>query len=141
MKTIIETATSAGKFTTLLAALKAAGLNDSLNAAGPFTVFAPTDEAFKRLAPGSVDSLLKDVPKLKKILTYHVVPGNIAAKDVKAGEVRTLEGSPISVTVKDGHVAVNGARVTQADVVATNGVIHVIDTVLMPKSAGLPAAA
>lgn len=141
MKTIIETATEAGKFTTLLAALKAAGLNDSLNAAGPFTVFAPNDEAFKRLAPGSVDSLLKDLPKLKTILSYHVVPGKILAKDVHPGDVKTLEGSNVVAAVANGSVTVNGAKVVQADIAATNGIIHVIDTVLMPKSAGLSAAA
>jgi len=141
MKTIIETATEAGKFTTLLAALKAAGLNDSLNAPGPFTVFAPNDEAFKRLAPGSVDGLLKDLPKLKTILSYHVVPGRIVAKDVRAGDIKTLEGSAIVAAVADGCVTMNGAKVVQADIAATNGIIHVIDTVLMPKSAALSAAA
>ena len=141
MKTIIETATEAGKFTTLLAALKAAGLNDSLNAAGPFTVFAPTDEAFKRLAPGSLDGLLKDVPSLRKILSYHVVPSRIAAKDVRPGDIKTLEGSALVAAAAAGGVTVNGARVVQADIADTNGIIHVIDNVLMPKSVALPVAA
>ena len=102
MKTIIDTATDAGKFTTLLNALKAAALTETLRGAGPYTVFAPTDEAFKHLAPGALNALLKDTKKLKAILTYHVVPGRVAAKDVKAGDIKTLEGTPLMADGKGG---------------------------------------
>jgi uncharacterized surface protein with fasciclin (FAS1) repeats len=141
MKTILETAAAAGKFATLLSAIKAAGLTDSLNGKGPFTVFAPTDEAFQRLGAGSIESLLKDAPKLKKILSYHVVPGAINAKDVRPGDIKSLEGSAIVAAVADGRVTLNNVHVVQADIAASNGVIHVIDGVLMPKSVTLAAAA
>ena len=146
MKTIIDTATDAGKFTTLLNALKAASLTEMLRGAGPYTVFAPTDEAFKHLAPGALNALLKDTKKLKTILTYHVVPGRVAAKDVKAGDIKTLEGTPLMATV-DGakvtvaKVTVNDAKVVQADIAASNGVIHAIDAVVIPKVTMLAAAA
>jgi len=141
MKTIIDTATDAGKFTTLLNALKAAALTETLRGAGPYTVFAPTDEAFKQLAPGALNSLLKDTKKLKAILTYHVVSGTLAANDVKAGDIKTLEGTPL-LAVRDGdRVTVNGAKVVQADIAASNGVIHAIDAVIMPKGWMLAAAA
>ena len=106
MKTIIDTATDAGKFTTLLNALKAASLTEMLRGAGPYTVFAPTDEAFKHLAPGALNALLKDTKKLKTILTYHVVPGRVAAKDVKAGDIKTLEGTPLMATLDGAKVTV-----------------------------------
>jgi uncharacterized surface protein with fasciclin (FAS1) repeats len=141
MKNLIETATAAGNFSTLLAAVKAAGLTETLSGTAQFTVFAPTDAAFKKLPAGTVDSLLKDVPTLKSILKYHVASGKITAKEIKPGDVKTLEGTAIVAAVHGTEVTVNGAKVTGADVLATNGVIHVIDTVLMPKSAKLAAAA
>jgi uncharacterized surface protein with fasciclin (FAS1) repeats len=141
MKTIIDTATDAGKFTTLLNALKAAALTETLRGAGPYTVFAPTDEAFKQLAPGALNPLLKDTKKLKAILTYHVVSGTVAANDVKAGEIKTLEGTPLLAARDGDKVTVNGAKVVQADISASNGVIHAIDAVIMPKGWTLAAAA
>jgi uncharacterized surface protein with fasciclin (FAS1) repeats len=141
MKTLIETAVEAGNFTTLLAALKAAALTDTLGTAGPFTVFAPTDEAFKKLPAGTVDSLLKDAKKLKAILTYHVVSGAAMAKDVKSGDIKSLEGTMLHANVTGHDVTINGAKVVKADIAASNGVIHVIDTVLMPKLASLAAVA
>lgn len=141
MKTIIDTAADAGKFTTLLAAISAASLTDTLRAPGPHTVFAPTDEAFKRLPTGTVEALLKDTQKLKSLLTYHVVAGAIAAKDIRLGEIKTVEGTPLAATLQGNSVSVNGAKVVQADIAASNGVIHAIDAVIMPKSMTLAAAA
>jgi uncharacterized surface protein with fasciclin (FAS1) repeats len=134
---IVETAVAAGQFKTLAAALEAAGLIDALTGEGPFTVFAPTDEAFAKLPAGTVESLLKpeNKEKLKSILLYHVVPGNVAAKQVmklNGRTVKTLEGGSIKVSTMHG-VTVDDARVTKTDIQASNGVIHVIDTVLMPK--------
>jgi uncharacterized surface protein with fasciclin (FAS1) repeats len=131
---IVDTAISAGNFTTLVTAVKAAGLAGTLKGAGPFTVFAPTDEAFAKLPPGTVDALLKDPEKLKSILLYHVVPGKVlAAQVVKMKSARTVEGSPVKIHVSGGKVMVNNANVIKTDIVCDNGVIHVIDTVLMPK--------
>ena len=141
MKTIIDTATDAGKFTTLLNALKAAGFTQTLRGTDPYTVFAPTDEAFKRLAPGALNALLKDTKKLKAVLSYHIVSGTVAANDVKAGDIKTLEGTPLLAALVDGKVTVNGAKVVQADIDASNGVIHAIDAVIMPKGVMLAAAA
>lgn len=134
---IVDTAVSAGQFKTLAAALEAAGLIDALKGEGPFTVFAPTDEAFAKLPAGTVESLLKpeNKEKLKSILLYHVVQGNVPASEVlklNGRSVKTLEGSSIKVATKHG-VMVDGAKVVQTDVKASNGVIHVIDTVLIPK--------
>ncbi len=132
MADIVDTAVSAGSFTTLVAAVKAAGLVDTLKGAGPFTVFAPTDEAFAKLPAGTVDALLKDIPKLKKILTYHVVSGKVMAADVvKLKTAATVEGSEVKIDAANG-VKINDATVTTADVAADNGVIHIIDTVLLP---------
>jgi len=141
MKTIIDTATDAGKFTTLLNALKAAGFTQTLRGTDPYTVFAPTDEAFKRLAPGALNALLKDTKKLKAVLSYHIVSGTLAANDVKAGDIKTLEGTPLLAVLVDGKVTVNGAKIVQADIDASNGVIHAIDAVIMPKGVMLAAAA
>ena len=141
MKTIIDTATDAGKFTTLLNALKAAGFTQTLRGTDPYTVFAPTDEAFKRLAPGALNALLKDTKKLKAVLSYHIVSGTLAANEVKAGDIKTLEGTPLLAALVDGKVTVNGAKVVQADIDASNGVIHAIDAVIMPKGVMLAAAA
>ena len=134
---IVETAVAAGQFKTLAAALEAGGLVDALTGEGPFTVFAPTDEAFAKLPAGTVESLLKpeNKEKLKAILLYHVVSGNVTAKQVlklNGRTVKTLEGGTIKVNTKHG-VTVDAARVTKTDIQASNGVIHVIDTVLMPK--------
>lgn len=132
MADIVDTAVAAGSFSTLVAAVKAAGLVETLKGAGPFTVFAPTDEAFAKLPAGTVDALLKDVPKLKKILTYHVVSGKVMAADVvKLKSAKTVEGSEVKIDASSG-VKVNNATVITPDVAADNGVIHIIDTVLMP---------
>jgi uncharacterized surface protein with fasciclin (FAS1) repeats len=134
-KTIVDVAVEAGTFTTLVAALKAADLVTALQGTGPFTVFAPTDAAFAKLPPGTVDALLKDPKKLAAILTYHVIPGNVSAADVmKAGEVKpkTLNGAALDIKVNGGKVHVNNATVTTADVHASNGTIHIIDTVVLP---------
>jgi uncharacterized surface protein with fasciclin (FAS1) repeats len=131
---IIETATSAGSFTTLAKALQAAGLVETLKGPGPFTVFAPTDEAFAKLPAGTLDALLKDKKKLTGILTYHVVPGTVTAAQVAAlTSAPTVNGKELSIAAADGKVTVGKATVTQADLAATNGVIHVIDTVLLPE--------
>ncbi|KAM3100922.1 fasciclin domain-containing protein [Phormidesmis sp. 146-12] len=132
MSDIVDTAIGAGSFGTLVAAVKAAGLVDTLKGAGPFTVFAPTDEAFAKLPAGTVDSLLKDIPKLTQILTYHVVSGKVMAADVvKLKSATTVQGSDVKIDASSG-VKVNDATVTTPDVAADNGVIHVIDTVLIP---------
>ncbi len=135
-KDIVDTAVSAGKFGTLAAALKAAGLVDALKGEGPFTVFAPTDEAFAKLPKGTVDSLLKpeNKAKLTAILTYHVVQGRFVAGDVaKLTNAATLNGQRVDISAKGGKVMIDGAIVTAPDVTASNGVIHVIDTVLIPS--------
>jgi uncharacterized surface protein with fasciclin (FAS1) repeats len=131
-KDIVETAVAAGSFKTLATALTAAGLIDTLKGKGPFTVFAPTDEAFAKIPKADLDALLADKAKLSAVLTYHVVPGKVMAKDVKAGKVKTVQGSEITVTTAGG-VMVDKAKVVKTDIVADNGVIHVIDSVIMPK--------
>ena len=133
MADIVDTAVKAGDFGTLVSAIKAAGLVDTLKGKGPFTVFAPTDEAFAKLPEGTVDGLLKDIPKLKQILTYHVVSGKVMAADVtKLKSATTVEGSDVKIDSSKG-VKVNESNVTTPDVSADNGVIHIIDTVLMPQ--------
>jgi len=132
---IVETAV-AGNFNTLVAAVKAAGLVDTLKGPGPFTVFAPTDEAFAKLPPGTLESLLKpeNKAKLQSILTYHVVAGNVLAKDVvKLHSAKTMEGQNIAIKTMNGRVMVDNANVTKTDIVTSNGVIHVIDSVLLLK--------
>jgi uncharacterized surface protein with fasciclin (FAS1) repeats len=131
-KDIVDTAVAAGSFKTLAAALQAAGLVDTLKGKGPFTVFAPTDEAFAKIPKADLDALLKDKAKLTAVLTYHVVSGKVMAKDVKAGKVKSVQGSELSLGTTGG-VTVDGAKVTKADIVADNGVIHVIDSVVLPK--------
>jgi len=134
-KDIVETAVDAGKFKTLAAALRAADLVDTLKGRGPFTVFAPTDEAFAKLPAGTVDNLLKPENKdqLVAILTYHVVPGKVMAADViKLKEAKTVNGKMLDIETKGDAVMVNDAKVTATDVAASNGVIHVIDTVILP---------
>ena len=129
---IVETAVGAGSFKTLATALGAAGLVDTLKGKGPFTVFAPTDEAFAKIPKADLEALLKDKAKLKSVLTYHVVAGKVMAADVKAGKVKTVQGSELTVSTSSG-VMVDNAKVIKTDIVADNGVIHVIDTVIMPK--------
>ncbi|MCW8983855.1 MAG: fasciclin domain-containing protein [Thermoanaerobaculales bacterium] len=132
---IVGVASSAGSFNTLLAAAKAAGLVDTLQSEGPFTVFAPTDEAFAKLPAGTVENLLANPDQLKQILLYHVVPGKVTASDVVSlSSATTAQGSDIAIAVKGDTVMINNARVTQADVMASNGVIHVIDTVIVPSA-------
>jgi uncharacterized surface protein with fasciclin (FAS1) repeats len=129
---VVDTAVAAGNFKTLATALKEAGLVDTLKGKGPFTVFAPTDEAFAKIPKADLDALLKDKAKLTSVLTYHVVPGKVMAKDVKAGKVKTVQGSELTVATSGG-VMVDSAKVTKTDIAADNGVIHVIDSVIMPK--------
>jgi uncharacterized surface protein with fasciclin (FAS1) repeats len=133
--TIVDVASGAGTFKTLVAAVKAAGLADTLSGKGPFTVFAPTDAAFAKLPAGTVDSLLKpeNKKKLQSILLYHVVAGKVLSTDLKAGPLKTVEGGDLTVDLSGGTVKINDATVTKADIPASNGVIHVIDTVLLPK--------
>jgi uncharacterized surface protein with fasciclin (FAS1) repeats len=130
---IVISAIDAGNFKTLVTALKAADLVDTLKGPGPFTVFAPTDEAFAKISKAKLDALLKDKAQLTKVLTYHVVAGKVMAMDVKPGKVKTLEGESITITDKNGVLKVNNAKILKTDIVADNGVIHAIDTVLMPK--------
>jgi uncharacterized surface protein with fasciclin (FAS1) repeats len=131
-KDIVDTAVGAGSFKTLAAALTAAGLVDTLKGKGPFTVFAPTDEAFAKISKADLDALLKDKAKLTSILTYHVVSGKVMAADVKAGKVKTVQGSELTISTSYG-VKVDNANVVKTDITADNGVIHVIDSVVMPK--------
>ena len=131
-KDIVDTAVAAGQFNTLAAALKAAGLVDTLKGKGPFTVFAPTDAAFAKLPKADLDALLKDKAKLAAVLTYHVVPGKVMAADVAAGKVKTVQGGELTVSTSGG-VMVDNAKVVTTDIVAENGVIHVIDSVVMPQ--------
>jgi uncharacterized surface protein with fasciclin (FAS1) repeats len=131
-KDIVDTAVAAGSFKTLATALQAAGLVDTLKGKGPFTVFAPTDEAFAKVPKAQLDALLKDKAKLTAVLTYHVVPGKVMAADVKAGKAKTVQGGELTITTAGG-VKVDGANVVKTDIVASNGVIHVIDAVVLPK--------
>jgi uncharacterized surface protein with fasciclin (FAS1) repeats len=135
-KDIVDTAVSAGNFKTLVTAVKEAGLVDTLKGKGPFTVFAPTDEAFAKLPAGTVEGLLKDKDKLKKVLTFHVVPGKVMAKDSMALEgksAKTVQGGMLPIRIVDGNVMIGNAKVVKTDIVCDNGVIHVIDTVLIPQ--------
>lgn len=135
-KDIVDTAVAAGSFNTLAAALKAADLVETLKGTGPFTVFAPTDEAFAKLPAGTLDDLLKpeNKAKLKGILTYHVISGKVMAADVvKLKSAKTVNGQNLTIVVKDGTVMVDKAKVTKTDIMCTNGVIHVIDAVVLPK--------
>jgi uncharacterized surface protein with fasciclin (FAS1) repeats len=129
---IVDTAVAAGDFKTLATALQKAGLVDTLKGKGPFTVFAPTDAAFAKVPKDQLDALLADKEKLTAVLTYHVVPGKVMASDVKAGQVKTVQGSELTVSTSGG-VKVDNANVVKTDIVADNGVIHVIDSVVLPK--------
>lgn len=138
MKNIVETAIEAGSFKTLVKAVQAAGLVDTLSGKGPLTVFAPTDDAFAKLPAGTVEELLKDQKKLTSILTYHVVPGKVMSSDVvKLKSAKTVQGQEIKIDAVKWHlhrnVKVNGANVVKTDIECTNGVIHVIDKVILPK--------
>ncbi|WP_372893112.1 fasciclin domain-containing protein [Rhodosalinus sp.] len=133
-KDIVDTAVEAGNFTTLTTALEAAGLVETLKGEGPFTVFAPTDDAFAALPEGTVEGLLDDTETLTSILTYHVVPGEVMSSDLSDGmTAETVQGSEVEISIMDDTVMVDGATVTTADIEASNGVIHVIDSVIMPE--------
>ena len=133
-KNIVETAVGAGLFNTLVTAVKAAGLVETLSGPGPFTVFAPTDEAFAKLPAGTVEKLLQDKAKLTSILTYHVVSGKYMAADVlKMSSLKSVQGQNITISLKDGAPMVDNAKIVKTDIVCSNGVIHVIDTVILPK--------
>ena len=134
MADIVDTAVAAGSFTTLVAAVQAAGLVDTLKGAGPFTVFAPTDDAFKKLPAGTVEGLLKDIPQLTRILTYHVVSGKVMSTDITGPmSPATVQGGTLKIDPTGSSVKVSNATVTGADVKCDNGVIHIIDTVLLPS--------
>ena len=138
MADIVDTVVAAGNFKTLVTAVKAAGLVDTLKSKGPFTVFAPTDDAFAKLPKGTVEGLLKDIPKLKTVLTYHVVAGRVMAADVvKLKTAKTVQGQDIKIDAAKWHlhknVKINDANVIKADILTDNGVIHVIDKVILPK--------
>ena len=134
-QTVVAIAAGNADFSTLVAAVKAAGLAETLSGTGPFTVFAPTNAAFAKLPAGTVETLLKpeNKAKLAGILTYHVVAGKVLAADVKTGKVKTVQGNELDIVVKDGGVTVDGAMVVKTDIVGSNGVIHVIDAVVLPK--------
>lgn len=135
-KDIVQVATDAGSFTTLLTAVKAAGLVETLKGPGPFTVFAPNDAAFAKLPKGTVEGLLADKTALSSVLTFHVISGRVMAGDIvrgKGAKPKTVNGQDLDIQVRDGKVFVNGAQVLTADIAASNGVIHVIDGVLLPK--------
>lgn len=132
-KDIVDTAVSAGSFNTLVTAVKAADLVDTLKGPGPFTVFAPTDEAFAKIPKDQFDALLKDKAKLRAVLTYHVVPGKVMAKDVAPGKVATVQGQSLTIGASYGNVTVDKAKVVKTDIVTSNGVIHVIDSVVLPN--------
>ena len=134
-KDIVDTAVAAPQFKTLVAAVKAAGLVDTLKGKGPFTVFAPTDDAFAKIPTEKLNALLKDKKALQSVLTYHVVPGRVMAADVvKLHSAKTVQGQPVNIKVKDGKAMVNGAEVVKTDIVCENGVIHVIDAVILPPA-------
>jgi len=130
---IVDTAVSAGQFKTLVKAIQAAGLVETLKGEGPFTVFAPTDAAFAKLPPAQLNALLQDKQALASVLTYHVVPGKVMASQVSPGAVKTVQGQSIQVTAERGAVMVDNARVVKTDIAASNGVIHVIDSVIVPR--------
>ncbi len=141
-KTIIDTLAAAGNFKTLLTVLKTASFMDTLRTPGPYTLFAPTDAVFERMTPSQLKMLLKDIRRLKTIVTYHVISGVVATKDVKSGELRTVEGNSLTAEVgADGAVSMNGSKVLQGDILASNGRIHAIDGLLLPKSLRLAAVA
>ncbi len=131
---IVDTANDARTFKIFVAALKKSGLAEKLQNAGPYTVFAPSDEAFNKLPAATLETLMKDPEKLKNILAYHVTEGKVLVTEIKPGKTKTLQGDPLTLTSDNGKVTVNGANVTQSDISADNGVIHEIDTVVMPQN-------
>jgi uncharacterized surface protein with fasciclin (FAS1) repeats len=140
MKDIVQVAVDAGSFNTLVTAVKAADLVETLKGPGPFTVFAPSDAAFAKLPAGALDGLLADKSALTSVLTFHVVPGRILSSDIaKKDGARTVNGQPLDIEMRNGKVYVNGAQVVSADIPASNGVIHVIDAVMLPSAAAAPA--
>lgn len=130
---LIDTAATAGTFKTFLAGVKAAGMSDSLKNQGPFTVFAPSDEAFAKLPRGTLPALMKDKVRLAQLLSRHIVPGKILVAEVKPGALKTVQGDAVTLTSDNGKITVDGANVTQSDLTADNGVIQTIDTVMLPK--------
>jgi uncharacterized surface protein with fasciclin (FAS1) repeats len=134
---IAEIVSEGNAFSTLAAGLKEAGLIDMLAGSGPFTVFLPSDEAFKKLPHGAIDALMKDKAKLKTVLSYHVVAGHWLAKNLKPGNLKCMEGSALQIKISGASIEVNEARVLGADVMATNGVVHIVDAVLLPKNVKL----
>jgi uncharacterized surface protein with fasciclin (FAS1) repeats len=131
---LVDTAAASGEAKSFVAALKTVGLSQSLKKDGPYTVFAPSDAAFNKLTPDAKNELFKDKAKLEKVLAYHVIPGKVMVADVKPGKVQTLQGDSITIKSDNGKVTVDEANVTQSDVTADNGVIHLIDTVVLPKN-------
>lgn len=140
-KDIVATAIAAGNLTTFVSTINTAGLTDTLTGRGPYTIFAPTDEAFQKLRPGALDALIRDTAKLKAVLNYHLIKGHLLANDIGAGDVMTVQGSPLTASASSSGVEVNGVGVEQGDIVATNGVIHIIGGVILPKNWQLPAVA
>ncbi len=140
MQTLIDTAAQAGQFTTLIGALQAGSLIDTLRTAGPYTLFAPTDAAFRRLLPGALDALVKDTPRLCEFLALHVVPRIVMLKDVTSGAIETLGGASLTAARAAGKVFVNGVNISRADIEASNGVMHVVDEVLLPFGKRLAVA-
>lgn len=132
---LVETASTSGTFKTFLAAIKAAGMTDTLKNSGPYTIFAPADSAFGKLPPGTMNSLMKDKAKLSEFVAYHIIPGKITVADVKPGKVTTVQGEPVTLTSDNGKVTIDNANVIQSDIHADNGIIHEIDTVVMPGKA------
>jgi len=130
---VVETAATLGGAKTFAGAIKSSGLDESLKQDGPYTVFAPDDAAFAKLPPSTRDALMKDKTKLAQVLAYHIIPGKIMVADVKPGQVKTIQGNTLKITSDNGKVTVNEANVTQSDMAADNGVVHVIDTVVLPK--------
>lgn len=140
MQTIIDTAAEAGNFTTLIAALQTASFIDTLRTAGPYTLFAPTDAAFRRIAPGALDALLQDAGRLYAFLAHHVVSGIVMLEDVTSGEIKTIGGASLIAARAGGKVFVNGVSISRADIAASNGVMHVVDEVILPFGELLTAA-
>ena len=139
MRTIIDTAAGAGNFRTLIGMLQAASLIDTLRTKGPYTLFAPTDAAFRRVAPGALDALLQDAERLHTFITHHVVSGVVMLKDVTSGEIKTIGGASLVATRVEGKAFVNGVSISRADIAASNGVMHVVDEIILPRGKMLPA--
>jgi len=139
VETLIDTAAHAGKHRALISALRRASYIDTLRTRGPYTLFAPTDAAFRRIVPGALDALLRDTGRLYALLTHHVVSGIVMAKDVTSGKIKTIGGASLVATRAEGHVFVNGVSISRADIAASNGVMHVVDQVILPRGEILSA--